>query len=117
MACSLFGSKMAIEEEETIRYWLFPHHEDGTPIVEEEQLEELISKFQAHVAQYTHQYIWNKQSFILKVGQRSSGNEPTDALGPHISGVTVVGDYLEDEWFIVFLLMNLTQDFPGLVCR
>lgn len=42
---------------------------------------------------------------------------PTGVLGPHIAGVTVVGDYLEDEWFIVYLLLSLTKDFPGLVCR
>lgn len=106
-----------MEEEETIKYWLFPHLENGTPVVDEEKLEELISKFQAHVALYTHQYIWNNQPFILRVGQHSSGSEPADTLDPHIYGSTVVGDFLDDEWFIVFLLMTLTQDFPGLVCR
>lgn len=116
MACSIFNQKR-VDDEETIRYWLFPHHKDGTPVVEETKLEELTVQMLAHLAQYTHQYIWNNQSFTLKVQKQEVCDEASGVLGPHVSGVTVVGDLLEDEWFIVFLLLTLTRDFPGLVCR
>nr|XP_045581535.1 protein ecdysoneless homolog [Procambarus clarkii] len=116
MACSIFNQKH-IDDEETIRYWLFPHDKDGTPIMEETKLEELAAKVLAHVAQYTHQYIWNNQSFTLKVRKQAPCDGTSGVLGPHLGGVTVVGDLLEDEWFIVFLLLNLTRDFSGLVCR
>ncbi|XP_071534112.1 protein ecdysoneless homolog isoform X2 [Panulirus ornatus] len=116
MAFSAFNQR-DVDNDETIRYWLFPHHEDSTPIVEEVNLEELATKMLAHVAQYTHQYIWNNQSFTLRVHKGAPCDGTSGVLGPHLAGVTVVGDLLEDEWFIVFLLLTLTRDFPGLVCR
>ena len=67
MACSVVDTNNMRDGEETIRYWLFPYGEDGTPVINQDQLEELVAKLLAHVAQYTHQYIWNNQSFTLKV--------------------------------------------------
>lgn len=66
MAASLFNRR-SVNNEETIRYWLFPHNEDGSPLQEEAALECLASRMLAHVAPFTHQYIWNNQSFALKV--------------------------------------------------
>ena len=36
---------------------------------------------------------------------------------PEIFGQTDYGDDVEDEWFIVFLLRQLTMVFPGLIVR
>lgn len=66
MACSVFNRR-SVDNEETIRYWLFPHGEDGSPVQEEAELEHLAAKMLAHVAPLTHQYIWNNQSFTLRV--------------------------------------------------
>lgn len=38
-------------------------------------------------------------------------------LPAHLYGITHYGDNIEDEWFIVFLLMRLTENMPGLVAR
>lgn len=65
MACSVFNRRSG--ENETIRYWLFPYGEDGSPVTEEAGLELLAARMLAHVAPFTHQYIWNNQSFTLKV--------------------------------------------------
>ena len=35
----------------------------------------------------------------------------------HLYGSTDYGDNVEDEWFIVFLLMELTKTIPGLVAK
>ncbi|NXG00164.1 ECD protein, partial [Sakesphorus luctuosus] len=35
----------------------------------------------------------------------------------HIGGTTVFGDNVEDEWFIVYLVREITRDFPGLAAR
>ncbi|XP_025069941.1 protein ecdysoneless homolog [Alligator sinensis] len=35
----------------------------------------------------------------------------------HIGGVTEFGDNIEDEWFIVYLLQQITKEFPELVAR
>ncbi|XP_063586302.1 protein ecdysoneless homolog [Penaeus indicus] len=115
MACGSVFNQMPTDNEETIRYWLFPHLEDGTLMTDLEALEDLAAKLLAHVAVYTHQYIWNKESFTLKVKKDAPCDGTTGVLGPHIAGITVVGDYLEDEWFIVYLLLTLTKDFPELV--
>jgi hypothetical protein len=38
-------------------------------------------------------------------------------LPPHLHGVTHFGDNIEDEWFIVFLLRELTKEIDGLIAR
>ncbi|XP_037997392.1 protein ecdysoneless homolog isoform X2 [Motacilla alba alba] len=32
----------------------------------------------------------------------------------HLGGTTVFGDNVEDEWFIVYLLREISREFPGL---
>eukprot|EP00042_Codosiga_hollandica_P047899 m.526691 g.526691 ORF g.526691 m.526691 type:complete len:198 (+) comp57552_c0_seq11:309-902(+) len=38
---------------------------------------------------------------------------PTQTV-PHLHGVTMFGDNIDDEWFIVFLLYAITREFPEL---
>lgn len=38
-------------------------------------------------------------------------------LPPHLHGVTHYGDNIEDEWFIVHLLHELTREIPGCIAR
>ncbi|XP_050692101.1 protein ecdysoneless-like [Eriocheir sinensis] len=127
---------VSLGTDEAIHYWLFPHHPDGSRVTQRSQLEALVDKLMANVAQYTHSYIWHHHAFALRVcgcdeeeeeeeekNQRKrrqlheEEEEGQGALGPHLAGSTCVGDYLEDEWFITYLLLTLTKDFPGLVCR
>ncbi|NXF79492.1 ECD protein, partial [Sclerurus mexicanus] len=35
----------------------------------------------------------------------------------HIGGTTLFGDNVDDEWFIVYLVREITRDFPGLVAK
>lgn len=35
----------------------------------------------------------------------------------HIGGTTLFGDNVEDEWFIVYLVREITREFPGLAGR
>ncbi|XP_009070554.1 PREDICTED: protein SGT1-like, partial [Acanthisitta chloris] len=35
----------------------------------------------------------------------------------HIGGTTEFGDNVEDEWFIVYLIREITREFPGLAAR
>lgn len=72
MACGSVFNQMPTDNEETIRYWLFPHLEDGTLMTDLEALENLAAKLLAHVAVYTHQYIWNNESFTLKVKKEAA---------------------------------------------
>lgn len=38
-------------------------------------------------------------------------------MPPHLHGVTHYGDNIEDEWFIVYLLQQITKENPDLVAR
>ncbi|NXB11700.1 ECD protein, partial [Cnemophilus loriae] len=53
-------------------------------------------------------YVWQRQPFRLRYVPRR-GETPA-----HIGGTTLFGDNVEDEWFIVYLLREITREFPGL---
>lgn len=40
-----------------------------------------------------------------------------EVLPPHLYGVTHYGDNIEDEWFIVYLLKEITKEYPELIAR
>lgn len=57
-------------------------------------------------------------------GARRGAEPPLFSLFPrpgetpaHIGGTTVFGDNVEDEWFIVYLVREITREFPGLAGR
>lgn len=41
----------------------------------------------------------------------------TGDVPAHIEGQTQFGDNVEDEWFIVYLLQQITEAFPELAAR
>lgn len=45
------------------------------------------------------------------------GIESTGGVPAHIGGSTQFGDNVEDEWFIVYLLQQITENFPQLAAR
>lgn len=38
-------------------------------------------------------------------------------MPPHLYGISHYGENIEDEWFIVFLLQQITKENSGLVAR
>ncbi|KAK9313016.1 SGT1 protein-domain-containing protein [Lipomyces starkeyi] len=58
---------------------------------------------------WTREYIWQRQEFNVKV---------VEYLGePCLRGVTEFGDSIDDEWFIVFILRELSKKFPDIVVK
>ncbi|XP_071295295.1 LOW QUALITY PROTEIN: protein ecdysoneless homolog [Agelaius tricolor] len=55
--------------------------------------------------------VWQRQPFRLRYVP-GRGEIPA-----HLGGTTVFGDNVEDEWFIVYLLREITREFPGLAAR
>ncbi|XP_063241356.1 protein ecdysoneless isoform X2 [Bacillus rossius redtenbacheri] len=45
------------------------------------------------------------------------GSSRDSMVPPHLHGVTHFGENIEDEWFIVFLLHQLTKEFSDLIIR
>ncbi|KAM9273560.1 protein ecdysoneless homolog [Morus bassanus] len=56
-------------------------------------------------------YIWQRQPFRLRY------LPPRGETPAHLGGTTLFGDNVEDEWFIVYLLREITREFPGLAAR
>lgn len=99
--------KVALED--TVEYKLFlVHLLDSNQI--EERLTNLIEQILAKFATLLSQYIWHHQRFNLKYF-------PLTDVPAHIGGSTRFMDNVEDEWFIVYLLQQITNDFPELAAR
>ncbi|KAI3908582.1 hypothetical protein MKX01_025576 [Papaver californicum] len=61
------------------------------------------------VSPYTIEYIWQHEPFSLTLSNPKNSSET-----PHFRGKTKYGDNLEDEWFIVFLLFEISRKIPQL---
>lgn len=61
-----------------------------------------------HLSPFVSDYIWQHQPFFLSL---------SDAPVPHLYGRLRFGDNLEDEWFTVFLIFEISRAFPNLSIR
>ncbi|XP_051280789.1 protein ecdysoneless homolog isoform X1 [Dicentrarchus labrax] len=101
-----------VMEEDVVQYKLFFIQPDGPPSQQtEEHLTHLVEEIMAKVAPLLIQYIWQHQSFNLKY------HPEKEDVPAHIGGSTQFGDSVEDEWFIVYLLQQITEAFPQLAAR
>jgi SGT1 protein len=72
------------------------------------------------VAQQAHGRIWQQQRLVLHNGCKERApwwgrQQPADRQC--LWGATAFGDNVEDEWFIVWLLLELTEVHPGMIAR
>ncbi|XP_029927173.1 protein ecdysoneless homolog isoform X2 [Myripristis murdjan] len=96
-------------QEDVVQYQLFLTRLDSpSSQATEEHLTHLIETILARFAPLLMQHIWQHQPFNLKY-QPEKGGVPA-----HIQGSTQFGDNVEDEWFIVYLLQQITEAFPEL---
>lgn len=70
----------------------------------------LINSF---ISQWTHDYIWHKDPFTLAVS--SENKTSLDGKYGVIKGQTRFSDNIEDEWFIVWLIFEITKKFEGVI--
>ena len=68
---------------------------------------------QAHVAPLVAGYLWQRDPFALGVVAAEGGEGDAACLG----GAAHVGDAVEDEWFITWLIFDLTRALPQLTAR
>lgn len=108
-----------VREDDFIEYYLFAGSEN-------KEIGKLLEEINAFVDNYAKEYIWHKDSFNLRV--RSAQNDLLDEVltekiscdaskGPILYGVTHYGDNIQDEWFIVAIMLELTKRFPGVIGR
>uniref|UniRef100_UPI0037E92E89 protein ecdysoneless homolog n=1 Tax=Semicossyphus pulcher TaxID=241346 RepID=UPI0037E92E89 len=101
-----------VVQEDMVQYKLFLiQPDDSTSQQTEEHFTHLVEEILAKVAPLLIQYIWQHQPFNLKYHPEKGG------VPAHIGGSTQFGDNVEDEWFIVYLLQQITEAFPELAAR
>uniref|UniRef100_A0A673U6C8 Ecdysoneless cell cycle regulator n=1 Tax=Suricata suricatta TaxID=37032 RepID=A0A673U6C8_SURSU len=99
-----------VEDAVEYRLFLIPD-EPRDPEKHKEILQKYIEKIMTHFAPMLVPYIWQNQPFNLKY-KPGKGDVPA-----HMFGMTKFGDNIEDEWFIVYVVKQITKEFPELVAR
>ncbi|XP_051835269.1 protein ecdysoneless homolog [Antechinus flavipes] len=98
--------------EDTVEYHLFLLPEElRDPEKHKQVLQKYIATITTQFAPLLVSYIWQNQPFNLRY-KPAKGSIPA-----HIVGVTKFGDNIEDEWFIVYLIKQITKKYPELVAR
>jgi hypothetical protein len=95
--------------EDTLHYALhLPAH------VEPSSTALLITEFvQSHLPA---QWLWNKDAWELKIAPESS-ERLQRGVGGKLEGRMRVGDAVDDEWLVVWLLREVSRKWPDLVIR
>eukprot|EP01132_Coremiostelium_polycephalum_P003103 gene3103-3881_t len=80
---------------------------------------DLINSIDQLLDSYINNYLWQKDPFYLKLYQPTTTTTTTTSANNnkipiHIYGISRYEDSIEDEWFIVFLLVQISIKFPNL---
>ncbi|KAK4411736.1 protein ecdysoneless [Sesamum angolense] len=106
---SLFALKNSRPPDDTVFYSIFPDSSiTSAGSAAADELQFLHLRILHHVSPVTAPYIWQHQPFSLSI---------TLSPLPHLSGHLRFGDNLEDEWFVVYLLFEISKTFPNLSIR
>lgn len=98
----LFGhstSKKSLSSE-IVKYEIFivENQSVSSRLLEDHRIECL-----AHATSLTKDYVWHNEGFNLAISN-SNGN-------PCLEGATDFGDFIEDEWLVVWLLYQISEKF------
>jgi hypothetical protein len=74
------------------------------------RLEKLLERIMSHVQVHTGGYIWQRDAFNLHVS--STPPSKKDVEHPILTGSVYFEDNIEDEWFVTWLLLDITRNFP-----
>ncbi|KAF2348700.1 Ecd family [Trinorchestia longiramus] len=100
---------------DVIQYWLFPLGSDGSVVTSEAELKSYSQVYLTALLPHMETYIWNQDHFNLRVVKENVTHGLEGAVPNHLYGESCVGDYIEDEWYITYLLRELSSIFPQLV--
>mmetsp|Transcript_46667 Transcript_46667/g.101424 ORF Transcript_46667/g.101424 Transcript_46667/m.101424 type:complete len:657 (+) Transcript_46667:73-2043(+) len=62
-------------------------------------------------------YMWHRDPWLVEPVLAPDSNEPETDFVPHLSGRIRFGDNVEDEWFVVHLMMRLTHRLGDATAR
>ncbi|KAJ2944377.1 hypothetical protein O0L34_g18379 [Tuta absoluta] len=78
-----------------------------------DNLEELCESLNKTINRLSEGYIWHRDEFRVHVPL----NADIEGLPVHLTSVTCFGDNIEDEWFIVYLLLGISKEYPNMVIQ
>ncbi|KAN0023408.1 hypothetical protein ACTFIU_011578 [Dictyostelium citrinum] len=68
------------------------------------------------ILNYIKDYIWQKEPFNLKIYDKKQQQQHQQKQLPiHFYGITKFEESIDDEWFIVYILLELTKKFQSLI--
>ncbi|XP_022317382.2 protein ecdysoneless homolog [Crassostrea virginica] len=94
--------------EDCVEYRIFPATNGGD---QQQTLLHTLDTCLALVSPHVVDYIWHNDPFQL------TPTDETKDCPPHLFGKTTFGDNIEDEWFIVYLLFEISKQIPELVIQ
>ncbi|KAJ4825337.1 hypothetical protein Tsubulata_002680 [Turnera subulata] len=101
---SIFNQNHSRIPDDTVCYSIYP--DSPLPISSLQSLHLEILHF---ISPLTSFYIWQHQPFSLSIAP-----SPSPSVPPHLRGSLRFGDNIDDEWFVVFLLFQISLRFPSL---
>ncbi|XP_037721097.1 protein ecdysoneless [Drosophila subpulchrella] len=122
-----------VREEDFVEYYIFPKIPDN--LQDEGILRKLMLQVRNEISAIVKEksmersYLWHKDEFQLQIrmggAEERMLNEETNPeeeaelgdLPPHFHGVTHYGDNISDEWFIVYLLTEITRARGDCIAR
>eukprot|EP00124_Ichthyophonus_hoferi_P006299 Ihof_evm1s1400 gene=Ihof_evmTU1s1400 len=99
-------------QEDEVKYSLYIYDKEGVIIDDEIELQAIATSYLSLLHDDLKDFIWQKDGFGLTVVKGGEG-QPRH----YLTGKTRYGDNVDDEWFIVHLLMRLTNTVKGLVVQ
>ncbi|KAI9098700.1 SGT1 protein-domain-containing protein [Phlyctochytrium arcticum] len=95
--------------EDVVTYSIYRHGSSRNPAEDGDWTESFLKSVQTYISQWTEGYVWHQEPFVLTTAFS------TDLKSPYVTGKTRFGDCLEDEWFIVFILFQISTAFQDIV--
>ncbi|XP_054823003.1 protein ecdysoneless homolog [Prosopis cineraria] len=115
---SIFSQKSSRLPDDTVFYAIFPDLIlNPTTPNDQSSLQSLHLQIIQSLSPFTTDYIWQHEPFTLSLSSTPKSSCFCSSDLPHLHGKVRFGDNLEDEWFTVFLLFQISLHFPSLSIR
>ncbi|KAI9125442.1 hypothetical protein K1719_004058 [Acacia pycnantha] len=115
---SIFSQKSNRLPDDTVFYAIFPDFIlNSTTPNDLSSLQSLHLQIIQSISPFTTDYIWQHEPFTLSPSSTPKSSCVCSSDLPHLHGKVRFGDNLEDEWFTVSLLFQISLQFPSLSIR
>ncbi|XP_030498565.2 protein ecdysoneless homolog isoform X1 [Cannabis sativa] len=117
---SILSQKTSRLPDDTVFYAIFPDfslNPTAAATSLSSSLNSLHLKILQTISPFVSDYIWQHEPFTLSASPHPSSTCLCSDHHSHLHGKLRYGDNLDDEWFTVFLLFEISRRFPDLSIR